>query len=43
MSEVTGTASNTFSMLNNADMVFPHVKNEEEKKYNLRMVIISSF
>ncbi len=44
MSEVTGSASNTFSMLNNADMVFPHVKNEEGgKKYNLHMVTISSF
>ncbi|MFB2517467.1 oligoendopeptidase F [Lysinibacillus sp. OTC-L20] len=35
MSEVTGTASNTFSMLNNADMVFPHVKNEEGEEVQL--------
>jgi len=35
MTEVTGTASNTFSMLNNADMVFPKVKNEEGEEVQL--------
>jgi len=35
MSEVTGTASNTFSMLNNADMEFPYVKNEEGEEVQL--------
>ncbi|MGY3185920.1 oligoendopeptidase F [Lysinibacillus sp. TE18511] len=35
MTEVTGTASNTFSMLNNADMVFPKVKNAEGEEVQL--------
>ncbi|MFJ8457817.1 oligoendopeptidase F [Lysinibacillus xylanilyticus] len=35
MTEVTGTASNTFSMLNNADLVFPKVKNEEGEEVQL--------
>lgn len=35
MSEVTGTASNTFGMLNNADLVFPKVKNEEGEEVQL--------
>lgn len=35
MAEVTGTASNTFSMLNNADMEFPYVKNEEDEEVQL--------
>ncbi|GLC87740.1 oligoendopeptidase F [Lysinibacillus piscis] len=35
MSEVTGTAANTFGMLNNADMVFPKVKNEDGEEIQL--------
>ncbi|MCS1383922.1 oligoendopeptidase F [Lysinibacillus sphaericus] len=35
MAEVTGTASNTFSMLNNADLVFPTVKNEDGEEVQL--------
>ncbi|MFJ7732063.1 oligoendopeptidase F [Lysinibacillus sp. NPDC097231] len=35
MSEVTGTASNTFGMLNNADLVFPKVKNEDGEEVQL--------
>ncbi len=35
MSEVTGTASNTFGMLNNADLVFPKVKNEDREEVQL--------
>lgn len=35
MSEVTGTAANTFGMLNNADIVFPKVKNEDGEEIQL--------
>ena len=35
MSEVTGTASNTFGMLNNADIVFPKVKDEDGEEIQL--------
>lgn len=35
LSEVTGNASETFSMLNNADLTFPKVKNEDGEEVEL--------
>jgi len=35
LSEVTGSASETFSMLNNADLKFPKVKNEDGEEVEL--------
>ncbi|CAM5685093.1 Oligoendopeptidase F OS=Lysinibacillus sphaericus OX=1421 GN=LS41612_19295 PE=3 SV=1 [Lysinibacillus sphaericus] len=35
IAEVTGTASSTFSMLNNAELVFPTVKNEDGAEVQL--------
>jgi oligoendopeptidase F len=35
LSEVTGTSSETFSMLNNADLKFPKVKNDEGEEVEL--------
>ncbi|WP_172369890.1 oligoendopeptidase F [Sporosarcina jiandibaonis] len=35
LSEVTGKSSETFSMLNNADLKFPEVKNEDDEEVEL--------